>query len=143
MASAGVMGETVSSGQYSVGREESEEEAVSSIHNPRSTIFDPISSAVLGDLCGLAVNLSARVGAAGPHRPTVVVGHWFFHSKFNILPPLRGNVVFLEAAVGFVRDGSFDQAGREGGIEVVCAEGGAMGELEALHAFQGAQGFCP
>ncbi len=33
-------------------------------------ICNPISSVFLGDLGGLAVNLSERIGAARPHRPT-------------------------------------------------------------------------
>jgi hypothetical protein len=41
-----------------------------SIHVPRSTICNPISSAFLCDLGGLAVNLSERIGAARPRRPT-------------------------------------------------------------------------
>ena len=36
----------------------------------RSTICNPISSAFLCDLGGLAVNLSERIGAARPRRPT-------------------------------------------------------------------------
>ena len=40
-----------------------------SIHDPRSTICSTISAS-LGDLGGLAVNLSERVGAARPRRPT-------------------------------------------------------------------------
>lgn len=52
-----------------------------------------------------------------------------------------GEAVFLEAALGFFGDGVFDEAGGEGGIEVVGAEGGAVGKLEALHAIQGGQGF--
>jgi hypothetical protein len=38
--------------------------------HPRSTICNPISSAFLCDLCGLAVNLSEIIGAASPRRPT-------------------------------------------------------------------------
>jgi hypothetical protein len=40
------------------------------IRDRRSAIHDPISSAFLCDLCGLAVNLSVRVGDARPRRPT-------------------------------------------------------------------------
>lgn len=45
-----------------------------------------------------------------------------------------GEAVFLKAAVGFIRDGAFDESGGEGGVKVVCSEGGAVGEAEAFHA---------
>jgi len=42
--------------------------------------------------------------------------------------------IFLEAAVGFVRNGSFDEAGFQSRVEVVFTKGGAMGETEGFHA---------
>jgi hypothetical protein len=49
-------------------------------------------------------------------------------------------VVFLEAAVGIVRVGAGDEVGGEGWVEIIAAEGGAVGEAEALHDFGGAEG---
>jgi len=46
----------------------------------------------------------------------------------------------LEAAVRLVRDRALDKTCGEGGIEVVGAEGGAMGKLEAGHALNRAEG---
>ena len=54
-----------------------------------------------------------------------------------------GEAVFLEAAVGFFGDGAFDQTCGEGGVQVVGAEGGAVGKLEAGHAVERAEGLFP
>ena len=51
-----------------------EEVSAYSIRDQQSMICNPIFSAFLCDLGGLAVNLSERVGAARPHRPTGVDG---------------------------------------------------------------------
>lgn len=45
----------------------------------------------------------------------------------------RGQAILLEAAVGFIGDGGFDESGGDGGVEVVVSERRAVGELEALH----------
>jgi hypothetical protein len=51
----------------------------------------------------------------------------------------RDEAVFLEAALGFFEDGVFDEAGGESRVEVVGAEGGAVGELEAFHVINGGE----
>jgi len=50
-----------------------------------------------------------------------------------------GETVFLQSAVWFFREGAFDEAGGEGGVEVVGPESGAVGKLELRHALEGAE----
>ncbi len=52
----------------------------------------------------------------------------------------RRQAILLEAAVRLVRDCALDKTCGEGWIEVVGAEGGAMGKLEAGHALYRAEG---
>lgn len=48
----------------------------------------------------------------------------------------RPETVFLQAAVGFFGNGAFDEAGCQGGVKVVGAEGGTVGKLELGHGLQ-------